>query len=46
MPYPDLPKTTESLEEEILRIWEEEHTFRRSLEAREGGPELDRKSVV
>ncbi|MCZ6824538.1 MAG: isoleucine--tRNA ligase [Gemmatimonadetes bacterium] len=40
MPYPDLPETTESLEEEILRIWEEEHTFRRSLEAREGGPEF------
>ncbi|MEE9577313.1 MAG: class I tRNA ligase family protein, partial [Gemmatimonadota bacterium] len=40
MPYPDLPETTASLEEEILRTWEEEHTFRRSLEAREGGPEF------
>jgi isoleucyl-tRNA synthetase len=37
--YPELPATTTALEEEILARWQEEDTFRRSLErTRDGEP--------
>ncbi|MEJ2369596.1 MAG: class I tRNA ligase family protein [Gemmatimonadales bacterium] len=40
MSYPELPASHPALEEEILRIWEEEDTFHASLRAREGDPEF------
>ena len=40
MDYPELPDSVLALEEEILRRWDEEETFRRSVEEREGAPEF------
>lgn len=40
MVYSELPETTQELELEILQRWEEEETFRRSLERRAGRPEF------
>ena len=38
MPYRELPESVTALEEEVLRIWEDEGTFAQSLERREGSP--------
>ena len=40
MAYRELPDSIESLEREILELWERENTFRLSLERREGAPEF------
>jgi isoleucyl-tRNA synthetase len=40
MPYRTLPAGVIILEEEILRLWEEEDTFHRSLERRRDAPEF------
>ena len=40
MTYPELPASHPALEQEILRVWEEEDTFHRSLRARDGKPEF------
>ncbi|MFQ5528848.1 MAG: isoleucine--tRNA ligase [Gemmatimonadota bacterium] len=40
MTYGSLPDTVEALEAEVLRMWADEDTFHRSLEAREGESEF------
>jgi isoleucyl-tRNA synthetase len=40
MAYRDLTEPIESLEQEILSLWEQEGTFERSLELRKGAPEF------
>jgi len=40
MTYRSLPETVPSLEQEILKLWRDEDTFRRSLNSREGETEF------
>ena len=40
MKYPELPDSHPALEEEVLRVWEDEGTFHQSVRARAGEPEF------
>ena len=40
MTYRPLPASVVALEDEVQRTWEDEETFRRSLELRRGAPEF------